>query len=72
VPSSETILELVEIELSRVRKLAEPACDGVLLYLIDMAILEAKRASSVANEESTNSCGSSARKGLSRTRAEQK
>ncbi len=39
------MLDLLEIELTRVRRMAERADDNVLLlYLIDMAILEANRA----------------------------
>ncbi len=39
------MLGLIEIELIRVRRMAERADDNVLLlYLIDMAILEASRA----------------------------
>ncbi len=37
------MLDLIEIELTRVRRMAEHADDGFLLYLIDMAILEANR-----------------------------
>jgi hypothetical protein len=37
------IFELVEIELKRVRMIAAQADDIALLYLIDMAIMEAKR-----------------------------
>jgi hypothetical protein len=35
------MFELLEIELTRVRKMAEHAGDAFLLYLIDMAILQA-------------------------------
>ncbi len=35
------MFELIEIELTRVRKMAELADDGFLLYLIDIAIIEA-------------------------------
>ncbi len=35
------MLELIEIELTRVRKMAEQAGDDFLLYLIDLAIIEA-------------------------------
>jgi hypothetical protein len=35
------MLDLIEIELTRVRRMAEHADDGFLLYLLDMAILEA-------------------------------
>ena len=35
------MFELIEIELTRVRRMAEPAGDGFLLYLIDIAILQA-------------------------------
>ena len=56
MPRSETILDLVEIELKRVRLMAEQAGDGLLLYLIDMAIWEAKhkatRATSSSGKES--------------------
>ncbi len=45
--ASSEILKLVQIELRRARNMAEHAAegaeDGFLLYLIDMAILEAKR-----------------------------
>jgi hypothetical protein len=40
--SPDTVLELVEIELKRVRSIAAQADDSVLLYLIDMAIMEVK------------------------------
>jgi hypothetical protein len=54
---SET-LELVEIELRRVRSMAARADDGALLYLIDMAILEAKsKASSPAADRENSACG---------------
>jgi hypothetical protein len=36
------MLDLVEIELIRVRNMAVQAEDTMLLYLIDMAIMEAK------------------------------
>ena len=35
------MLDLIEVELTRVRKMAEHAGDEFLLYLIDMAIIEA-------------------------------
>jgi hypothetical protein len=35
------MFELLEIELTRVRKMAEQAGDAFLLYLIDIAIIEA-------------------------------
>ena len=35
------MLDLIEIELKRVRKMAEQSGDGFLLYLIDLAIIEA-------------------------------
>ena len=35
------MLDLIEIELTRVRKMAEHADDEFLLYLIDIAIIEA-------------------------------
>ncbi len=49
------MLDLMEIELIRIRKIAEHANNNFLLYLIDMAILEARvarskeRAGAVAN-----------------------
>ena len=36
------MLELIEIELTRARNMAEHPGDDVLRYLIDMAILEAR------------------------------
>jgi hypothetical protein len=39
----------VEIELKRIRNMAEQADDGLLLYLIDMAIWEAKRKASFSS-----------------------
>lgn len=35
------MFELIEIELTRVRRMAEQTDDGFLLYLIDIAIIEA-------------------------------
>ena len=35
------MFELVEIELTRVRRMAEQTSDDLLLYMIDMAIIEA-------------------------------
>jgi hypothetical protein len=40
--SRSEMLQLIEIELTRARKLAERPGDEVLCYLIDMAILEAR------------------------------
>jgi hypothetical protein len=37
------MLDLIEIELTRVRRMAEQTDDRFLLYLLDMAILEANR-----------------------------
>jgi hypothetical protein len=37
------MLDLIEIELIRVRRMAEQAGDGLLLYFIDIAIIEANR-----------------------------
>ncbi len=50
------MIERVELELTRVRRMAEQASDSMLVYLIDMAILKANakaRAASdaLANEE---------------------
>jgi len=48
------MLDLIEIELTRVRRMAEHADDGFLLYLLDMAILEAnRRARSIAENRAT-------------------
>jgi hypothetical protein len=44
------MLDLIEIELTRIRRMAEHAGDGFLLYLLDMAILEANRRSRVRAE----------------------
>lgn len=40
--SRSEMLELIEIELTKARKMAERPGDEVLCYLIDMAILEAR------------------------------
>ncbi len=37
------MLDLIEIELTRVRRMAEQVNDAFLLYLIDIAIMEANR-----------------------------
>lgn len=43
------MLDLIEIELTRIRRMAEQTDDRFLLYLLDMAILEAnRRARSIA------------------------
>jgi hypothetical protein len=48
------MLDLIEIELTRVRRMAEHADDGFLLYLLDMAILEAnQRARSFAENRAS-------------------
>ena len=39
----QTMLDLIEIELTRVRRMAEHAGDSLLLYFIDIAIIEANR-----------------------------
>ena len=47
-------LELIETELTRVRRMAERADDGFLLYLLDMAILQANcRARSLAENRAS-------------------
>ncbi len=47
------LLELIEIELTRIRRTAgraaETADDGFLLYLLDMAILEVNRKAGACN-----------------------
>ena len=35
------MLDLIELELTRIRRMAERTDDSLLLYLIDMAIIEA-------------------------------
>ena len=45
-----TLFELIEIELTRVRRMAEQENDGFLLYLIDMAILEANSKARARND----------------------
>ncbi len=45
-----TLFELIEIELTRVRRMAEQENDGFLLYLIDMAILEANAKARARND----------------------
>lgn len=48
------MLDLIEIELTRVRRMAEHANDDFLLYLLDMAILEAnRRARSIAGSRAS-------------------
>lgn len=37
------MLELIEIELTRIRRMAAQASDSLLLYFIDIAIIEANR-----------------------------
>ena len=37
------MFELIEIDLTRVRRMAEQVDNELLLYLIDMAIIEANR-----------------------------
>lgn len=51
------MLDLLEIELVRVRKMAECADDGFLLYLIDMAVIEANRLA--RSQEAANSASGS-------------
>ena len=45
------MLDLIQIELARVRKMAEQADDGFLLYLIDMVILEANQKTVAGNNK---------------------
>ena len=45
------MLDLIQIELARVRKMAEQADDGFLLYLIDMVILEANQKTGAGNNK---------------------
>ena len=52
------MFELIEIELTRVRRMAEPTGDGFLLYLIDIAILQANaKARSAAGAPEAPSAG---------------
>jgi hypothetical protein len=51
------MLDLIEMELTRVRRMAERADDGLLLYLIDMAIIEA-HARSRFHRDSSGTIGS--------------
>ncbi len=44
------MLDLIEIELTRVRRMAEQENNGFLLYLIDMAILEANSKARARND----------------------
>jgi hypothetical protein len=49
------MFDLLEIELTRVRRMADQADDGFLAYLIDLAILQAnKRARSSHVEQETS------------------
>jgi hypothetical protein len=43
------MFDLIE-ELKRVRRLAEQVDDGILLYLLDMAIVEARSKASACND----------------------
>ena len=43
------MLNRIEIELTRIRRMAQDADDSFLLYLIDMAILEANSAARSKN-----------------------
>ncbi len=55
------MLDLIEMDLTRVRRMAEQTNDGFLLYLIDMAILQANakaRASTQAVETLVHGEGS--------------
>lgn len=52
--SGSQMLDLIEIELTRVRRMAEHADDGFLLYLLDMAILEANRRARSKGESSVS------------------
>ena len=45
------MLDLIQIELASVRKLAEQADNGFLLYLIDMAIQEANQETGASNDK---------------------
>lgn len=45
------MLDLIQIELAGVRKIAEQANNGFLLYLIDMAILEANHEIGASNDD---------------------
>jgi len=45
------MLDLIQIELASVRKIAELADDGFLLYLIDMAIQEANQETDASNDK---------------------
>ena len=47
------MLDLIEIELTRVRRMAEQADDGFLLYLIDMAIIQANARARARNSLET-------------------
>ena len=44
------MLDLIEMDLTRVRRMAEQTDDGFLLYLIDMAILEANAKARACND----------------------
>ncbi len=45
---------LIEVELTRVRKMAEYYGDDLLLYLIDMSILQAKDSTPLGEDFVTN------------------
>ncbi len=54
-PRPETTLELVEIELKRIRAMAAQADDAALVYMIEMAIMEAKKARASLRPEPSES-----------------
>lgn len=42
MPATEKLMELIELELEKARKLATQADNALLVYLIDMALQEAE------------------------------
>ncbi len=46
------MFDLIEIELTRVRRMAEHSSDDLLLYLIDMAIIQANAKARSADRRS--------------------
>jgi hypothetical protein len=43
-------LNLIEVELTRIRAMAEQACNDYLIYVIDMAIAEVESKSRYGND----------------------
>jgi hypothetical protein len=45
------MFDLIEIELTRIRRMAEQVDDGFLLYLIDLALMETNKKARSGNDK---------------------